>query len=398
MLFILLHIIFSPHHLRLRAILSLRPKPAAIKTTQLKIYSPFRPTSTSRREQPETSLFVPIDACSREITWYCWVPKDYDAGNLDHARNYVTTGVLGRILRDYFGFEVQFVQNVTDVDDKQPVTMLLPRILRIGPTHAKKEIMSLVFKERERKCSPSAKPEEEEKVILDERSTKSKMHVSTLHAVSFLLQKTTEDLRDFRSATSSILLPYLDSANQGREYSPEVFSNLTSFWENHFNEDMATLNVLPPTMVTHVSEFIPENVAFEKKLVDKGFAYPRAEGSVYFDIAAYEAAGHHYAKLQPWNKGNEILIVDDEGALASDKTTTLPNTVETGAEGKPKPLASKKKPQDFALWKAFKAEKPGEPSQDSPRRKGRPGWHIECAVMGSEVLDGRINIHSGGIE
>ncbi|CUS15186.1 unnamed protein product [Tuber aestivum] len=374
----------------------------------------------------ETNLFVPIDACGREITGYCWGPKVYDAGNLDHARNYVTTGVLRRILRDYFGFEVQFVQNVTDVDDKTilrarqqhlleefisqdpsitpevmstvSVAWTASLILRIGPTSAEKEIMSLVFKERERKRSPSAKPEEEEKVILDERSTKSKMHVTTLHAVSFLLRKTTEDLRDFRSATSSILLPYLDSSNQGRGYSPEVFSKLASFWENHFNEDMATLNVLPPTMVTHVSEFIPENVAFEKKLVDMGFAYPRVDGSVYFDIAAYEAAGHHYAKLQPWNKGNETLIADDEGALASDKTTALPNIVEAGAEGKPKPLASKKKPQDFALWKAFKAEKPGEPSWDSPWGKGRPGWHIECSVMGSEVLGGRINIHSGGID
>ncbi|PWW73779.1 cysteinyl-tRNA synthetase [Tuber magnatum] len=419
--------------------------------------------STSRREQPawtppaphgaplpplhiynsltkEKNPFVPIDPSGRKVTWYCCGPTVYDAGHLGHARNYVTTDVLRRILRDYFGFEVHFVQNVTDVDDKIILRARQQHLLEefisrnssitpevastvsaawtaylkkntaagddVTPENfanwamgAQKEIMSLVLKERERKIGPEAEAEEEEEgVILDEKSTKVKMHLATLHSASLVLQKIPEDLKEFWNAASSILLPYLDSLNQGREYPPEVFSKLTSYWESHFNEDMATLNVLPPTTVTRVSEFIPENVAFVKKLVDRGFAYPTADGSVYFDITAYEAAGHHYAKLQPWNKGDESLIADGEGALASDKTATLPNTVETGGEGKSKLLASKKTPQDFALWKAFKAEKPGEPSWDSPWGKGRPGWHIECSVMCSEVLGDRVDIHSGGID
>jgi len=273
-----------------------------------------------------------------------------------------------------------------------------PGIFENWATSTQKEIMGLILKERERKLNPSSKAEEEEEVILDEKSTKLKMHLTTLDTASLVLQNIPEDSKDFWSATSSILLPYLDSLNQGREYPPEVFSKLTSYWENHFNEDMATLNVLPPTTVTRVSEFIPENVAFVKKLVDKGFAYPTADGSVYFDIAAYEAAGHHYAKLQPWNRGDESLIADGEGALTSDKSAAPPNTVEVGEEGKQKLPTSKKTPQDFALWKAFKAEKPGEPSWDSPWGKGRPGWHIECSVMCSEVLGGQVDIHSGGID
>ena len=62
--------------------------------------------------------FVPLDPAGRRVTWYCCGPTVYDAGHLGHARNYVTTDVLRRIMRDYFGFEVVFVQNVTDVDDK----------------------------------------------------------------------------------------------------------------------------------------------------------------------------------------------------------------------------------------------------------------------------------------
>jgi len=136
MLFTPLHTAL-PHHLRLRTISSLRLKFTAITAFQPKAY--FKMALTSRREQPawtppsphalpplriynsltkEKNLFAPIDPSGRKITWYCCGPTVYDAGHLGHARNYVTTDVLRRILRDYFGFEVQFVQNVTDVDDK----------------------------------------------------------------------------------------------------------------------------------------------------------------------------------------------------------------------------------------------------------------------------------------
>lgn len=253
--------------------------------------------------------------------------------------------------------------------------------------------MDIIVKEEARKANPSAA--EEEEVTLDENATKLKMHLTTLLSASRALASSPAETGDFYAATSSILLPYLDGLHKNRHYEQDVFSKLSTYWERHFNEDMGTLNVLPPTTVTRVSEFIPENVAFVEKLVTKGFAYATADGSVYFDIAAYEAAGHHYAKLQPWNRGDEALIADGEGALTSDKASTLPNTVSVDGTERPHLPEKKKSPQDFALWKASKA---GEPSWDSPWGKGRPGWHIECSVMCSEVLGGQVDIHSGGID
>jgi cysteinyl-tRNA synthetase len=55
--------------------------------------------------------------------------------------------------------------------------------------------------------------------------------------------------------------------------------------------------------------------------------------------------------------------------------------------------ATKKSKSDFALWKS---SKPGEPSWPSPGGHGRPGWHIECSVMASEVFGDNMDIHSGG--
>jgi cysteinyl-tRNA synthetase len=88
------------------------PRPADLSGTPLVLYN-----SLTKSKSP----FVPI---GRKVTWYCCGPTVYDASHLGHARNYLTTDVLRRIMRDYFGYEVEFVQNVTDVDDK--VRLFIP--------------------------------------------------------------------------------------------------------------------------------------------------------------------------------------------------------------------------------------------------------------------------------
>jgi len=50
-------------------------------------------------------------------------------------------------------------------------------------------------------------------------------------------------------------------------------------------------------------------------------------------------------------------------------------------------------PLDFVLWKHAK---PGEPSWPSPWGDGRPGWHIECSAMSTQLLGGYFDIHGGG--
>lgn len=49
--------------------------------------------------------------------------------------------------------------------------------------------------------------------------------------------------------------------------------------------------------------------------------------------------------------------------------------------------------RDFALWKKSKT---GEPRWESPWGLGRPGWHIECSVMASDLCGDRLDIHGGG--
>ena len=64
------------------------------------------------------NAFVPIDWKSRTVLWYACGPTVYSDAHLGHARNYVSTDIIRRVLRDYFKFHVRFVMNITDVDDK----------------------------------------------------------------------------------------------------------------------------------------------------------------------------------------------------------------------------------------------------------------------------------------
>ncbi len=60
--------------------------------------------------------FVPKE--EGKVSWYACGPTVYDHSHLGHARNYVSTDIIRRIMRDYFGYKVNFVMNITDVDDK----------------------------------------------------------------------------------------------------------------------------------------------------------------------------------------------------------------------------------------------------------------------------------------
>lgn len=127
--------------------------------------------------------------------------------------------------------------------------------------------------------------------------------------------------------------------------------------------------------VNAVDSYIDEIKMFVKKIIDNGLAYA-SNGSVYLSIADFKKAGHHYRKLKPGGDTSAKDMAEGEGDLAGD-----------GAE--------KKHPNDFALWKA---SKPGEPEWDSPWGKGRPGWHIECSAIASDVLGPYMDVHAGGID
>lgn len=215
---------------------------------------------------------------------------------------------------------------------------------------------------------------------------KVKMHIKTVSsAAKVIAQAESSTAADpalfaesFYSAAQDVLLPYFDALKGASIDANDhgIFTKLTRKYEDRFMADMRDLNVLDPDELTRVTEYGAEIADFVERIVENKFGYVTEDGSVYFDINSFEAAGHPYARLEPWSRSDNKLAAEGEGALTS-KTT------------------EKRGASDFALWKS---SKPGEPSWASSWGKGRPGWHIECSAMASARLGKQIDIHSGGID
>ncbi|EFI28187.1 cysteinyl-tRNA synthetase [Coprinopsis cinerea okayama7 len=384
------------------------PHPSISSSTPLVLYNSLTKTKTP---------FIPVDPSGRKVTWYCCGPTVYDAGHLGHARNYLTTDVLRRIMRDYFGYEVEFVQNVTDVDDKIIKRAREQHFLaKYKADHPK--IDSQVLADTRLAYDKYAQdtagfPHDTvsieqlpewmttqktllESPILDETQTIFKVRILALDSVAKALRDAqnnpSPDPSQFWPLVDSVLSIYLGDVKKS-EISPDqhaIFADYAAYWENHFNEDLRTLNILPPTVTTRVSEFIPENIAFVQQIIDNGFAYAIPGGTVYFDVDAFERAGHYYAKLEPGNRKGEAKQEEDTPAV--EAPTNVATTSEAEIQNE---KAQKRSPRDFALWKKSRV---GEPGWESPWGYGRPGWHIECSAMASQVLGAQFDIHSGGID
>eukprot|EP01087_Luapelamoeba_hula_P015080 TRINITY_DN4470_c0_g1_i2.p1 TRINITY_DN4470_c0_g1~~TRINITY_DN4470_c0_g1_i2.p1 ORF type:complete len:744 (+),score=147.00 TRINITY_DN4470_c0_g1_i2:33-2264(+) len=304
-----------------------------------------------------------IPASGNRVTWYICGPTVYDSSHFGHARNYVTFDVVRRILSDYFNYDVFSVMNITDVDDKI--------ILR-----ARRNYLLQHYEQ----AHTTLTPEVFQDTITAYKNYKEKLAIPELLAQVEAVKKEFEGSPQLAATklydigpTRDVLAELVDS-RQGHEVTDEsIFRKHAAKYENEFLEDMKNLGVRMPDVMTRVTEYVPEVIAFVQKIIANEFAY-ESNGSVYFNTAAFSAAGYHYAKLQPWSVGNAALMSEGEGSLSS------------GA-------SEKRSANDFALWKK---SKPGEPQWESPWGKGRPGWHIECSAMAGDILGTSMDIHSGG--
>ncbi|GAB3206887.1 cysteine--tRNA ligase [Marinactinospora endophytica] len=130
-----------------------------------------------------------------------------------------------------------------------------------------------------------------------------------------------------------------------------------------------TLGCLPPTVEPRATGHVPEMIELMRRLIDRGHAYPAADGSgdVYFDVRSFP----------------------DYGSLSNQRIDQMRAAADSEGE------RDKRDPRDFALWKGAR---PGEPSWRTPWGPGRPGWHLECSAMATKYLGDTFDIHGGGLD
>ncbi|UOQ61663.1 cysteine--tRNA ligase [Leucobacter rhizosphaerae] len=141
--------------------------------------------------------------------------------------------------------------------------------------------------------------------------------------------------------------------------------------EREFTAAYDAIGVLPPSYEPRATASIRDMVDLIELLIERGHAYPAADGSasVYFDTASWP----------------------EYGSLTRQQRDQM----EDAADSEP---VGKRDPRDFALWKAHRAGEPETASWPSPWGPGRPGWHIECSAMATRYLGEEFDIHGGGLD
>ncbi len=230
-------------------------------------------TLTGKKElfKPKADMDVGMYACGITV---------YDSCHIGHGRSLYVFSLLKNLLQ-YLGYNVRFVRNITDIDDK-----IINRILS-------------------------------------------------------------------QNGNNPISLTELDG--------------FVSEFIDVYYEDLRKLGVPKADYEPRATHYIDKMIEFINKLIDKGYAYATDKGNVYYSVAKFK----DYGKLSGRNV-DELL----EGArkeVEDDKRSAL----------------------DFALWKAAKEN---EPFWQSPWGNGRPGWHLECAVMSTDILGSGFDIHGGGMD
>ncbi|MEX2532832.1 MAG: cysteine--tRNA ligase [Nitriliruptoraceae bacterium] len=151
-------------------------------------------------------------------------------------------------------------------------------------------------------------------------------------------------------------------ANAEKVTAAQIATRYTRIW----NETMAALNVLPPTVQPHATGHLIEMFSLIEQLIDAGYAYA-VDGDVFFRVRKFATYGALSRRVvDDMQQGDDVIDAD-----------------------------RKEDQLDFALWKSAK---PDEPSWLSPWGEGRPGWHIECSAMAAKHLADGVDIHGGGFD
>jgi cysteinyl-tRNA synthetase len=148
----------------------------------------------------------------------------------------------------------------------------------------------------------------------------------------------------------------------------ETIQTLTDRYIAFMHEDAEALGVLKPDHEPRATQYVAAMQRLIAALERNGYAYVAANRDVCYSVRKFEGYGRLSGKsLEDLRAGERVDVM----------------------EGKHDPL-------DFVLWKHAKEGEPAEAKWESPWGNGRPGWHIECSAMSSELLGPHFDIHGGG--
>jgi len=198
-------------------------------------------------------------------------------------------------------------------------------------------------------------------------------HIGNFRAYVFedLLQRHME-ARGYKVHRVMNLTDVDDKTIRNSRSSGEPLDQFTRRFKDAFFDDLRTLRIEPAADFPAATEprYIERMIEMIRQLEHHGIAYQAEDGSVYFRLSRFP----EYGRLAHLN----LDELRPSGRISNDEY-------------------EKESIGDFALWKAWD-EADGDVGWDSPWGRGRPGWHIECSAMATDLLGPEIDIHCGGVD
>jgi cysteinyl-tRNA synthetase len=201
----------------------------------------------------------------------------------------------------------------------------------------------------------------------------SHAHIGNFRAYLFedLLHRHLE-LREFKVRRVMNITDVDDKTIQGSRNAGIPLAEFTSPFKQAFFEDLDTLRIKRADFFPEATDpgQIAAMIEMIKTLMARDLAYQAEDKSVYFRINKFPA----YGQLAHF----DLSELRSTGRVKSDEY-------------------DKEHVGDFALWKAWD-EEDGPVRWESPWGPGRPGWHIECSAMATQLLGEQLDIHCGGVD
>jgi cysteinyl-tRNA synthetase len=201
----------------------------------------------------------------------------------------------------------------------------------------------------------------------------SRAHIGNFRAYIFedLLQRHLE-ARGFKVHRVMNITDVDDKTIRGAREAKVQLQKFTQQFKDAFFQDAETLRIKRADEYPAATDqrYIDKMIAMISALIAKGLAYQADDKSVYYRINKFP----NYGKLAHI----DLAELKPTGRVRNDEY-------------------DKEHIGDFALWKAWDDDD-GDVKWNSPWGPGRPGWHIECSAMATEILGDQIDMHCGGVD
>ncbi|MEY2564233.1 MAG: cysteinyl-tRNA synthetase [Verrucomicrobiota bacterium] len=201
----------------------------------------------------------------------------------------------------------------------------------------------------------------------------SHAHIGNFRAYLFedLLQRHLEQ-REFKVHRVMNITDVDDKTIRGSQGAGIPLAEFTSPFKQAFFDDLDALRIKRADSFPEATDpaQIAAMIEMIKTLMARDLAYQADDKSVYFRINKFPA----YGQLAHF----DLSELRSTGRVKSDEY-------------------DKEHVGDFALWKAWD-QQDGPVKWESPWGVGRPGWHIECSAMATQLLGEQLDLHCGGVD